>query len=245
MLLLSNSNLPIEYVKSQEVRDPSLNTNFAVSHARTDLIHILHQDDWIISSDYYREIYDALILGNHDWSLAKGLTDKKLNIPTFNPALVFGFNTIGGPSALCIKREMWIPLNHNFRLLPDVVQFSQLYFQLGEPYITENVCIEYGTGLNKLTNRITNDEIKIDISNLFLYKYVGNFPYFTFQIQKKFWGKYLKTISKYVTLERRAKLKVRFQALLVYATCSTYLELIKLKKFISFLIPKSRKHKNL
>jgi glycosyltransferase involved in cell wall biosynthesis len=240
-LLLKDVELTIEYVKNPGRSNASDNTNFAVHKATSEIIHILHQDDWLVSPTYYEEIQEAISIKNFPWTLAKGVTSKSQNIPKIKPALIFGFNSIGGPSALAMKREFWINLNSEFLLLPDVIQFAQLSEQLGSPYVTSDTCIEYGTGDHKMTHRISKDDVRQDISKLFSLELVEKLPFTTFLLNYNYWGSYLENLSACISNNPNLGLKVRLQANILNQVCRTYLYLIKVK--ISISSARSKFHK--
>lgn len=242
-LQLSEYKLPLRYIRNSGESNASKNTNFAVSEAMGEFLHILHQDDWIINTNFYAETLDALSGQGYAWSLAIGVTDGRINFPRFNKALIFGFNSIGGPSALVIKREEWIPLDDNYLLLPDVVHFTQLRRKLGPPYISKKACIEYGIGKHKLTNRITHKEIEADIDQLLHSGEVKGLPYWFLQIRSGFWGEHLQIISRHIYRSDLVKFSVRVQAYMLSLTCSLASYLIKVKMFIFSLRPKFHTHK--
>ena len=239
--LLKDIELSLEYVKNPGRSNASDNTNFAVHKATSEIIHILHQDDWLVSSTYYEEIQEAISIKKFPWTLAKGITSESQNIPKIKPALIFGFNSIGGPSALAMKREFWINLNSEFLLLPDVVQFAQLSEQLGSPYITSDTCIEYGTGDHKMTHRISKDDVRQDISKLFSLKLVEKLPFTTFLLNYNYWGSYLENLSACISTNPNLGIGIRYQAMIIKKVCSAYLYLVKVKMAISFATSKFHK----
>ena len=231
--LLEEVDLDIEYVKNPGRSNASENTNFAVGKATSEIIHILHQDDWLVSSTYYEEIHEAIAVKNFSWTLAKGITGKSQNIPKILPTMIFGFNSIGGPSALAMKRESWISLRSEFLLLPDVIQFTELSHQLGAPYVTTDICVEYGTGDHKMTHRITQDEIQEDISKLFSLKLVEKLPFASFILDPNYWGSYLENLSACIFGNGRLGTGIRFQAIILNKLCRTFLFFVKVKIYIS------------
>ena len=239
--LLKDIELSLEYVKNPGRSNASDNTNFAVHKATSEIIHILHQDDWLVSSTYYEEIQEAISIKKFPWTLAKGITSESQNIPKIKPALIFGFNSIGGPSALAMKREFRINLNSEFLLLPDVIQFAQLSEQLGSPYITSDTCIEYGTGDHKMTHRISKDDVRQDISKLFSLKLVEKLPFTTFLLNYSYWGSYLENLSACISTNPNLGIGIRYQAMIIKKVCSAYLYLVKVKMAISFATSKFHK----
>lgn len=236
--LLSQSQLPINYVSHTLPSNASMNTNFGILNAKHDIVHILHQDDWLINSDYYSIITDAIENHGFNWVLATGITDGRLNAPTFDRTLLFGFNSIGGPSALSLRKDHWIPLDGNFLLLPDVVQFTQMYKRYGDPYITPEPCIEYGTGLHKMTHRISNDEISQDIFQLYSKKITSEFPFLEFLLGVKYWGDFLKLVCETIISSKNLTFKLRLQARLIRIICKIFIKLIEVKSLISYAKPK-------
>jgi glycosyltransferase involved in cell wall biosynthesis len=244
-LLLNEVALTIKYIKNPGTNNASENTNFGVQNATSEIIHILHQDDWLVNPRYYQEIQEAILMKGFSWTLAKGVTSESQNIPEIKPELIFGFNSIGGPSALAMKREFWIDLNSHFLLLPDVVQFAQLNENLGPPYVTSSVCVEYGTGDHKMTHRITRKEISQDISNLFSLELVEKIPFKAFLSDHKYWGSHLENVSECILKDRNLRIGVRLQAQILNRVCRVYLSLVKIKVSISYAVSKFHKHNHL
>lgn len=240
-LLLEDTELETEYIRNPGQSNASDNTNFAVNTATSEIIHILHQDDWLIAPSFYEEVHEAIVMKNYSWILAKGITSQSHNIPKITSTLIFGFNSVGGPSALAMKREFWIDLNSEFLLLPDVIQFTQLSKKLGSPYITKEICIAYGTGDHKLTNRISNDEIKQEISKLFSFQLVEKLPFYTLLLNRNHWGLYAENLSACISRDPHLGRGIRFQANILNKVCRAYLYLVKVKVSISFA--KSKSHK--
>lgn len=232
--LLLKTQLNVEYVTNPGKPNASDNTNFAVHQATTEIIHILHQDDWLVDSSFYEEIQEAIINRGYLWTLAKGITSGSENIPKIEPTLLFGFNSIGGPSALAMRRESWINLNSEFLLLPDVIQFTQLSQSSGIPYVTSKICIEYGTGDHKMTHRISMSEISQDISKLFALNLVTKFPFKDLLLNSRYWGSYLENLSDCISKNSNLDPGLRFQALILKKVCQKYLYMIKIKMAISF-----------
>lgn len=240
-LLLEETELEIEYIRNPGQSNASDNTNFAVNKATSEIIHILHQDDWLIRPSFYGEVHEAIVTKNYSWLLAKGVTSQSQNIPKITSTLIFGFNSVGGPSALAMKREFWIDLNSEFLLLPDVIQFTQLSNQLGSPYITKDICVEYGTGDHKMTHRISEDEIRQDISKLFSLQFVEKLPFSTFLLNRNYWGSYLENLSGCIYRNPSLGKGIRFQANILNKVCRIFLFLVKMK--ISISCAKSKFHR--
>lgn len=231
--LLSETVHSYEYVCSGLKSNASMNTNYGVSRANGTYIHILHQDDWIIRNRFYIDALDTLIEGKYSWVLATGITNNKVNHPQFNEGLIFGFNSIGGPSALLLRRKDWINLDHRFLMLPDVIQFVTLRQQLGSPFITKLPSIEYGTGEHKMTHRISVKEIDSDIVQLFNLLYVSKFPFTFFLFRKSYWGEHLLQVSQIAFECKNISIKSRFAAKAISLVCKAQARIISIKGLFS------------
>ena len=224
--------LKVKYLIHPGLSNASRNTNYAVTNASSEIIHILHQDDWITRPNFYAEVYEAMVVLEMPWVLAKGVTSGTQNNPKFANTLTFGFNSIGGPSALVVRKNDWIPLDGEFLLLPDVVQFFQLKAKLGLPYITREPCVEYGTGDHKMTHRISDAQIDSDIRLLFKKNIVNSFPFLTFLTGPKYWGTHLQLVCLSVVNNQSLRNSIKFQAWIMRKVCLTYSKAFKLKNAI-------------
>lgn len=202
----------IHYFEHGNESNASLNTNFGVTKSKTEIVHILHQDDWITNVELYSEATTAISSNEYRWVLSTGVTSGKLNNPKFSPGLVFGFNSIGGPSALIIPKDSWIDLRSEFLMLPDVIQFTQLREKLGDPYITKTPGVEYGTGDHKMTNRISQSQISNDINLLFKERLVNDIPFLYFLTHSNYWGDYYRELTKTIENNPSLPLVVRTKA---------------------------------
>lgn len=231
--IIEHYDLNISFFLNEGASNASRNTNFAVSKVLTRYLHILHQDDWIIDSNHYLKTLQALETGEKKWSLAKGITDGLINNPTFSPGLTFGFNSIGGPSALVIQKSHWIDLDGEFLLLPDVIQFQALYDAWGAPYISEIPSIEYGTGDHKMTHRISSEDIKNDIQRLLFMNPYKKIPLRTFLTNKGYWGEYLEEISLVMYKSKIASVQIKLKSLLLFCAMRSYNLLLRVKTTFS------------
>ena len=121
------------------------NSNNAFTHCKGDLVHILHQDDEIISKYCYERVLEKFEAEEFKWLLLEGQSKagKKIE-PVFDRYTKFGINKIGGPSGLIVTRDSFIPYNTNYSMMTDVVNF-ELYFQkYGPPSVLPQPWILYG-----------------------------------------------------------------------------------------------------
>ena len=153
------SDLKINYFHNTVATGIGANTNFAAQKASRKWIHILHQDDQLVSTNVYSFLQDETVQ-KMKWILLAGSEDpKSIVIPEVSRFLILGFNTIGGPSSLIVERNSYIPFAENLEMLIDVENFSNYYQLLGLPNIVKNREIQYGNPTSRASRNISTNKV--------------------------------------------------------------------------------------
>jgi hypothetical protein len=153
------SNLSINYLTNHEHVGAAKNTNFAASHASSDLIHILYQDDFILNKNLYKEACRIFSENIDIWVIAQGRVEERILESKFDFATKFGFNELGGPSSLIVARKNFISFNPNYRMNFDVINYHEYFLTLGEPLIIRGVNIQFGIHEFQLSNKVKSKEV--------------------------------------------------------------------------------------
>ena len=219
------------YLKNVGPSNASRNTNFGVNEVKSEYVHILHQDDRIVRNDFYFDVEKRNKKDKKIWYLAPGGTKDKKNTMRFSPNLVFGFNTIGGPSALVIDVSKWIALDEDFIMLPDVVHFYSLLLKYGPPQILDEFTIQYGSGPHQASQRISPEQIKRDVNLLYSKGVVKAFNMLSF-LEFRIWGNHLLLICKVTMFNSKVSKWSRAQALTLFVLVVGYLLVARIKNWI-------------
>ena len=161
--ICNKSGLNIKYLINHEHVGAAKNTNFAASHASSDLIHILYQDDFILNKNLYKEASKIFDENIDIWVIAQGRVEERVLESKFDFATKFGFNELGGPSSLLVARKNFISFNPNYRMNFDVINYHEYSLTLGEPFIIRGVNIQFGIHEFQLSNKVKSREVYYEL----------------------------------------------------------------------------------
>jgi glycosyltransferase involved in cell wall biosynthesis len=159
--LCAKKELNIKYLQNTSFIGAANNTNFAVSLASGDLIHILYQDDFIVNKELYKEVSKKFNEKIDIWLIAQGQVEKRVLQSKFDAATKFGFNELGGPSALFVARKNYISFNPDYRMIFDVINYHEYFLKMGEPIIVKKQGgnIQFGLHEFQLSKKVKSKEV--------------------------------------------------------------------------------------
>jgi glycosyltransferase involved in cell wall biosynthesis len=163
--VINNKALNIKYFTNIDTLGAAKNTNFSVGKANADLIHILHQDDFIISKQLYENVVEVFSKNGKIWLIAQGKVGERILESKFDLTTKFGFNELGGPSSLFVLRENYIYANPNYRMLFDVINYHEYFLKFGNPHILQGTNIQFSVHEYQLSNKITSREVLTELYN--------------------------------------------------------------------------------
>ena len=155
-------SLNMRVVKNTNNEGIAKNSNFGVSQLRSDWVHVLHQDDWLSENDAYELIMQHGISINSEkrWILVAGThEDGSIIVPKWTESVVFGFNSIGGPSCLFVRRKDFINLDSKFTMMVDVKNYYEYHKQFGSPLILSKPLISYGDPLSRVSRNTKTSQV--------------------------------------------------------------------------------------
>lgn len=163
---LKHFDIPIEYIKNPNSRGMGSNSNFGLTNTSSHFVHILHSDDCLDDIKAYEKMIREVDKSPSGWIFVGGRVDVIVSTPTLNDSLIFGINTLGGPSGLFALREKYLNYDTELKMLVDVEQYSRMISEFGPPGIIDEPLIEYGVGRWQVQNNIRAKEILLE------YKYI-------------------------------------------------------------------------
>lgn len=164
--ILKDFDIPIEYVKNPNSPGMGSNSNFGLTNTSSQFVHILHSDDCLDDIEAYEKMLCEINKCPSGWVFAGGRVDLIVNDPALNDFLIFGVNTLGGPSGLFALREKYLSYDTELKMLVDVEQYSRMITKFGPPGIINEPLIEYGVGPWQVQNNISAKEVILE------YKYI-------------------------------------------------------------------------
>ncbi len=139
------------------------NTNEAIKKSHGDLIKILYMDDYLAHKNSLKEIVNNfkkdtqwLVTGcEHDDGTSRHL---RPHYAEYNDKIHEGFNTIGSPSVLTIRKGLEMYFDENMTWLLDGDLYKRLYMRYGEPVIIDDINVVIGLHDGQVTNLLTDKE---------------------------------------------------------------------------------------
>lgn len=161
-----NGKTPILHVRNTKPRGVSSNSNFGASHSTGDFIHFLHADDFIFNPNAYADALTELLKHNQNWLLFSGQTGEGVTIPSIQDLNLFGVNSVGGPSAIFVKREAFIGFDENLSMLMDIDFLIKMFETFGSPIISSGVSIIYGSGSWQIQQNTSRAKVNSELEHL-------------------------------------------------------------------------------
>jgi glycosyltransferase involved in cell wall biosynthesis len=156
--ILLKSSIPIRYLKNRTIKGMAGNSNNALKEVKTKYVHILHSDDQIVNAEFYLDAIDELKKNNAKWLFAGGTVANNSSVPFYSEFLIFGLNSLGGPSGMIAETSSYVRYDLNLRMLVDVYQYQKVFSKFGPPVIMREISIEYGVGKWQVQNNIKLNE---------------------------------------------------------------------------------------
>ncbi len=164
---LIDFDIPIEYIKNPNSRGMGSNSNFGLTNTSSKFVHILHSDDCLDDIEAYEKMLCEISKCSSGWIFVGGRVNLLVNSPILNDFLMFGINTLGGPSGLFALREKYLSYDTELKMLVDVEQYSRMIAEFGPPGIINEPLIEYGVGPWQVQNNISSKEIILEYKYIF------------------------------------------------------------------------------
>jgi glycosyltransferase involved in cell wall biosynthesis len=166
--LISNYHkLKITFVRNSSERGISKNSNNGMRLAKSNFIHVLHQDDWLIEPNFYQELELSLTSSVRSFFLLPWRQLQVFYTPQFDLTALVGNNRVGGPSGVIFPNEPYHSFDEELSMLCDVDFVYRLFKRFGKPQIFGKPVIEYGVSDVQAQNQITSSEFSNELRKLF------------------------------------------------------------------------------
>ena len=164
-LKMKYKDLNISYISNQKYFGIARNSNFAVSNTSGQIVHVLHQDDFLLNSILYEKVENHLAAHRSDWVVAEGKVGNRVLESNFNCTTKFGFNELGGPSSVFVPKNNFKAFNDRYYMLVDVVNYHEYFLELGNPFIVKGPNIEYGIHDYQYSRNYSSKRVKVELVN--------------------------------------------------------------------------------
>jgi glycosyltransferase involved in cell wall biosynthesis len=162
----------INYIKNDELRgNMSANTNSTLKNADGEILKIIFQDDFILTTNLVSEL-DKAFVDEVEWALTgfahtvdDGRTHYNPKIPYYNDRLLEGVNTLSSPSVLAMKNGINEFFDEKLTMLMDCDLYYRLYKYHKEPAILNDYHISNREHKNQ-TQRLYEHLLSSELSYL-------------------------------------------------------------------------------
>jgi hypothetical protein len=83
----------------------------------------------------------------------------------FDKNTKFGFNELGGPSSLFVRKANHIPFSIKYNMLVDVVNYHEYSLKLGLPFILKGINIDFGLHEYQYSKNYSSNKVKTELVN--------------------------------------------------------------------------------
>jgi hypothetical protein len=161
------SGIEIVFVDNRMNVGISQNSNVGVRKANSDLVHVLHQDDFLYSMDAY-QIISSMFQKNLDcrWLFIGRKMHEHFISPVWDFDLQYGINSLGGPSCMVARSDFYALYREEYKFLTDVVLYLNMYEKLGIPTLLNEVYVEIDTTGDRVSNLLSEDSKTLELIDL-------------------------------------------------------------------------------
>jgi glycosyltransferase involved in cell wall biosynthesis len=165
-LLKNFKDLHIKVVRNEQKAGIGSNSNSGLDVISVDIVHVLHQDDFLLDPHIYDNVCNAFLDPKVNWIVLVNEQNGRSEFQKIpNREILLGFNSIGGPSAV-IMRKNEIRFRQEFSMLVDVVFFEALFNEFNEPLLISGNLIEYGDGADRQSRVIPKEITRSEITKV-------------------------------------------------------------------------------
>ena len=163
----------LKYFRNKPSLGSPSNWNAAISKASGEYIKIMHHDDAFTAATSLNEMVSLLEANNYDYVFAGSKIEnvkdpgqnrvhriRKFNRLLRKPYLLFFGNSIGGPSALLVKKKKFAEIQYNpaFIWLVDIEYYIRLFLESSNGnIISQPLILTHDAAEHRLTSTILRD----------------------------------------------------------------------------------------
>lgn len=138
---LDTNGVEIVYVKySEKYGNPSANWNNSLKYVSGKFIQRLPMDERLANINSIQTNIDFIKNSNSEWIMSAALLDPpsrgSIFIPKWNPDVLYGINTMGGPGCVVLKDSLKnIQFDENLKMTNDTEWYYRIFLKAGIPKI--------------------------------------------------------------------------------------------------------------
>ena len=176
--------LNLIYVKNNKKIGISANINFAMEHARSDVVKVLFQDDFFYNNNALDHLYRIWNEKDRKWLVSAsahssdGENFYHTLVPKFHPKIFLGANTISSPSVLMILRKDAPKFDESLTWLMDCDYYKMCFDRFGLPAICEEPTVVNRVGVHQVSQSGVTRKIQIAELKYVMQKYASDLSLF-------------------------------------------------------------------
>ena len=155
--------LNVKYIKNSSKSSIGGNSNNGLSIATGDILHVLHQDDYLISSQAYEEVTTLFNELKLDYLFSGWSIGEQKFTPKCQSFIPFGVNTIGQPSVLFLLKNNLIKFDPQLKMFVDTDLYSRLHFSELKGAVLDATLIEIGVGPLQASKSMNNLDLQEEL----------------------------------------------------------------------------------
>jgi glycosyltransferase involved in cell wall biosynthesis len=159
--------LNLIYVRNKRKIGISANINFAIEHARADVVKVLFQDDFFYNNDALGQLYKIWNEKDRKWLVSAsvhshdGESFYHTLVPKYHPKIFLGSNTISSPSVLMISRKDAPRFDENLTWLMDCDYYKMCFDRFGLPAVCEQPTVVNRVGAHQVSQSGVTRKIQV------------------------------------------------------------------------------------
>jgi len=174
LLRIVNNQFKVTFLKNNSKSSPE-NTNFAVLNSRAKIIKLMHQDDFFSKDNALRSIISIFNNNQVSWQVSafdhlntQNFRIENPMIPSVNPNIVNGANTLGAPSVVAFRKNRYLPFDDRMCYMFDCDWYLKMLHKWGEPAILKESIIRirlHSLQATNWANKFFEQEVEITKKN--------------------------------------------------------------------------------
>lgn len=150
---IQKSKIVVKLLDARSQLGISRNSNFGIGNATQEVLHIIHQDDFLVGEETYSKAIEVFQKNEDEkWLVVSRIQNKNIIHPTDDSLLFFGYNTLGGPSCILARKIPELYFREDLQFFLDVDLYDRIYSEYGYPYLLHDNYIN----LNQIGPRVSN-----------------------------------------------------------------------------------------
>ena len=118
---IQKSKMVVKLLDARSYLGISRNSNFGLGNATQEVLHVIHQDDFLVNEETYSKAIEVFEKNDDEkWLVVSRIQQKDFLHPTDDALMFFGYNTFGGPSCILTRKMPELYFREDLQFFLDV-----------------------------------------------------------------------------------------------------------------------------